>query len=180
MVVSDVEQHSTAKEQKIAALRHLRSKGGAYVSVPHGPHPVNEFNNPYLFPSMYPTLYPYSLGGFEHPKRQTQLSMRRHVRYLLTLSDRRFQEHHSFLFSAFNMFQHHTALIHTSVKVKRQAFTQTTEDFSKISSSTVHTVAERMAAGNYSTTFTAEECRVKRLLESVNSISRHVDGSAAS
>ena len=180
VVISDVDQNATAKEQKIAALRHLRSKGGAYPSVPHGSHPVNEFNNPFLFPSIYPTLFPYGLGGFDHPKRQTWLSMQRQVKHLLCLNNQRFQEHYSFMFSAFNILQRRTALLHTSLKVKCQSFGQTAEDFSRITSGTIHTVTEWVASGNHSMTFTMEEMRVKRLLESVNSIARHVDGSAAS
>jgi len=30
-------------------------------------HPVREYDNPTFFPGMYPTLYPYGMGGFEDP-----------------------------------------------------------------------------------------------------------------
>lgn len=65
----------------------------------------------------------------------------------------------------------------TSLKVKHQSCGQTAEDFSRITSGTV---AEQMAAGHCSTTFTMEEMHVKQLVESVNSITWHIDGSAAS
>lgn len=105
VVVSDVDQNSTAKEQQIVALRHLHLKGSMHLSVPHGSHPVNEFNNLFLFPLIYPTLFPYGLGGFDHPKWQTRLSMQYHVKHLLSLGDWQFQEHYLFMFSAFNVLQ---------------------------------------------------------------------------
>lgn len=67
---------------------------------------------------MYPTLFPYGLGGFENaddseltvngpwqPWRKTPLSLKRHVKHLFSLSDKRFQEHYLFLFTTFNILQ---------------------------------------------------------------------------
>lgn len=78
------------------------------------------------------------------------------------------------------MFQRRTALLHTSLKVKRDSFAQTADHFAHISPMTMHAVVERIAAGDMHTTYTAEEQCVKQLLPSVNSITQNVPGSSSS
>ncbi|KAF8202891.1 hypothetical protein BJ912DRAFT_800731, partial [Pholiota molesta] len=80
VVITDVEGHAPANELRAAALRHVK-KGGGYMEIPHDPTPVNEFFNPDLFPMIYPTLFPYGIGGFENKNRKTPLSMKRHVKH---------------------------------------------------------------------------------------------------
>ncbi|KAG2152916.1 hypothetical protein DEU56DRAFT_727287, partial [Suillus clintonianus] len=82
MVVTDVDGHASANELRAAAVRHIKNKGGGYLQIPHDPEPVNEFFNPDLFPMIYPTLFPYGLGGFEDHLRSERLSMKRHVKHL--------------------------------------------------------------------------------------------------
>ena len=65
--------------------------------IPHDSKPMNEFFNPALFPMIYPTLYPYGLGGFEDSYHEVRVSLERHVKHLFNLSDRQFQEHHLFM-----------------------------------------------------------------------------------
>lgn len=66
VVITDVDGHAPMNELNAAAIRHMKSKGGGYIQVPHDPEPVNEFVNPTLFPMIYPSLFPYGLGGFEN------------------------------------------------------------------------------------------------------------------
>ncbi|KAK0435009.1 uncharacterized protein EV420DRAFT_1623674 [Desarmillaria tabescens] len=40
------------------AMRHIHKRGGGYIELTHDPSPTDEFNNPLLFPMMYPTLFP--------------------------------------------------------------------------------------------------------------------------
>ncbi|KAJ7730747.1 hypothetical protein B0H16DRAFT_1677053 [Mycena metata] len=73
VVVTDVDGNAPSRELRAAALRHLRKPGSNYVEIPHDPNPANEFKNPHLFPMMYPTLFPYGLGGLEDKSRRTAL-----------------------------------------------------------------------------------------------------------
>ncbi|KAI0077933.1 hypothetical protein K474DRAFT_1748012, partial [Panus rudis PR-1116 ss-1] len=82
VVITDVEGHVSTNELRSAAMRHVKQKGGSFIQIPHGSTPMNEFNNPTLFPMMYPTLYPYGMGGFEDCRRDSALSMKRHVKHL--------------------------------------------------------------------------------------------------
>ncbi|KAF8996887.1 hypothetical protein BDQ17DRAFT_1249152 [Cyathus striatus] len=60
--------HAPAHELRAAALRHVKQKGGSFIQLPHDPKPVNEFNNPLLLPMIYPTLFPFGIGGPEDSK----------------------------------------------------------------------------------------------------------------
>ncbi|KAF8233556.1 hypothetical protein L208DRAFT_1265956, partial [Tricholoma matsutake] len=118
----DVDGHASPNELRTAAVRHVKQKGGAYIQVSHEPHPVNEFNNPSLFPMLYPTLFPWDIGGLEDKQRPVALSFKGHVKHLLGLSDHRFQVHPTFLFLAFNILQWRAVLLQTSLKVKQMNF----------------------------------------------------------
>ncbi|KAF9039929.1 hypothetical protein BJ165DRAFT_1317988, partial [Panaeolus papilionaceus] len=72
--VPDAIDVSSPDALRAAAATHLK-EGGSYVQVPHGPSPCNEFKDPDLLPMVYPTLFPYGLGGFEHQARSVRLSM---------------------------------------------------------------------------------------------------------
>ncbi|KAF8054260.1 hypothetical protein FPV67DRAFT_1569069 [Lyophyllum atratum] len=81
VVITDVDGHASPNELRAAAVRHFKADRG-YLGIPHGHHPVNEFNNATLFPMMYPTLYPYGLGGMEDVRRVYPVSFKLHVRHL--------------------------------------------------------------------------------------------------
>ena len=121
VVITDVDAHAPANDLKAAALRHFK-QGGGFLAVPHEPVPVNKFFNPSLFPMLYPTLFPYGVGGVEDKRRTVAISFENHIKHFLSLADRRFQEHYLFLFIAFNVIQRRKLLLHTSLKVKRTKF----------------------------------------------------------
>ncbi|KAF5329099.1 hypothetical protein D9611_014298 [Ephemerocybe angulata] len=79
VVIADVEGTASPEELRAAASRHIKN-GGAYLEIPHDSEPVNEFNNPTLFPMIYPTLFPYGCGGLEDRRAallHTNLKMKR-------------------------------------------------------------------------------------------------------
>jgi hypothetical protein len=128
---------------------------------------------------MYPTLFPYRIGGFEDSSRSLPLSMKQHVKHLLNLSDNRFQEHNSFLFTAFNMIQRCSVLVQTSWKVKRDSYQKVAQDLASVSVETVHIVSERISRGDY-TANTDEERTVMKLMKEVNIITANVPGTSVS
>ncbi|KAF8649106.1 hypothetical protein AX14_008744, partial [Amanita brunnescens Koide BX004] len=78
-------------------LKHFAAMA-SYGTVIHGhdPSPENDYQNTRLFPSLYPTLYPYGVGGFEDDNQHPRISMKAHVRHLMNMADGRFREHPSF------------------------------------------------------------------------------------
>ena len=180
VVITDVDGNAPSNELRAAAVRHIKKRGGGYVEIPHDPAPVNEFFNPELFPMIYPTLYPYGIGGFENIQRTTRVSMKRHVKHLFNLSDRRFQEHYSFLFTVFNILQRRQLLLHSSLKVKQRNFRSVAHSFASVSPEAVHRVTECVARGDWTSSNSNEERQVLNLMKEVNVVTSNVPGSAAS
>lgn len=48
---------------------------------------VPEYNNPDLIPGMYPTLFPFGVGGFDIPNRVCPISFSNQAKYCLDLAD---------------------------------------------------------------------------------------------
>ncbi|KAJ7090159.1 hypothetical protein C8R44DRAFT_545206, partial [Mycena epipterygia] len=81
-VIADVNCHASSNELRAAALRHVKKRGGGYIQIPHDKEPENEFRkDSLLFPMIYPTLFPYGIGGPEDSKRPVPLSLKRHVKH---------------------------------------------------------------------------------------------------
>ncbi|KAJ6527578.1 hypothetical protein DFH09DRAFT_1250539 [Mycena vulgaris] len=74
VVVADVDGNAPAHILRAEALKHLKKPGSNYIEIPHDSQAVNEFKNPHLFPMIYPTLFPYGLGGVEDPRRRSPIS----------------------------------------------------------------------------------------------------------
>ncbi|KAJ7504079.1 hypothetical protein B0H11DRAFT_1608502, partial [Mycena galericulata] len=88
VVVANVDGHTSPNELRKAAIHQqidiliAALWGKNYVGIPHDKNPVNEFKNPALFPMIYPTLFPYGIGGCEDARRRTPLGMRTHIKHL--------------------------------------------------------------------------------------------------
>jgi hypothetical protein len=65
VVITDIDGSAPSNELRAAAVRHMKKKGDGYIEVLHDVISVNEFFNSELFPIIYPTLFPYGIGGFE-------------------------------------------------------------------------------------------------------------------
>jgi len=180
VVVADVDTHTPLNLLRAAAVRHVKMKAKPFVQIGHGSMPVNEFSNIDLFPMLYPTLFPYGCGGFEDRNRVKRISLKEHVKYLFSLSDKRFQTHHSFLFTAFNILQRRALLLGSSLKVKKASFTRFAKSFCSVSSEAVGQVLERIEKGEGITAHTDEERKALRLMKEVNLVTGKVPGSSAS
>ncbi|KAJ3009702.1 hypothetical protein NUW54_g2705 [Trametes sanguinea] len=179
VVITDVDGRAPANELRAAAIRHIKQKSGGYVEVPHGPRPLNEFCNPELFPMLYPSLFPYGIGGCEDPLRSRSISLQRHVKHLLHLVDRRFQEHYAFIFIAFNILQRRTVLLNSSLKVRKETFTRFASDLVAVSEDAVARVCTRIAETGSAHANDAEEHKVLQLMKEVQLITRSVPGSSS-
>jgi hypothetical protein len=64
LVITDLDHSATPSQMRDAALRHLQS-GKSFFMYGHSATPEHEYHNMSLFPSLYPTLFPFGVGGFE-------------------------------------------------------------------------------------------------------------------
>ncbi len=178
VVITDVNMDVSSNKLKAAALKHVKTNRGGYIEVCHDPIPINKFNNPALFPLMYPTLFPYGVGGLEDRGRLSPLAFDSHVKHLLQLNDRRFQKHRTFLFTVFNMIQRRKLLLQTSFRVKRKDFPEAANRFATVSAAAVAVVADRVSNGDFLTANSPEEHRVLTLMKEVNAVASAIPGSS--
>ncbi len=179
-VVTDLNcSNVSSKDLASAALRHLH-QGGGFLQMPHGKDPCNEYHNPTLFPLMYPTLFPYGLGGFDDDARSSKIGMKTQVKHLMSLRDRRFQTHYSFLFSVFNIMQRRAVSLSAKIKVGKASFTKFACDMRRLSLKALSAVVNRLETTGKLIGENEEERLVLRLMKEVNVVSKHVPGSSAS
>ncbi|KAJ7438789.1 hypothetical protein B0H11DRAFT_1688418, partial [Mycena galericulata] len=81
VVVTDVKGHEKSSKLLDAAARHLKKPGSNYIGIAHDPLPANEFNNPDLLPLIYPTLFPYGIGGVGDSTRPTPFGFESHLKH---------------------------------------------------------------------------------------------------
>lgn len=66
VVVANVDDGSSSVVLRAAALEHIAKRGKSRVYTDSSRlSAVGDFNNPALLPMIYPTLFPYGLGGCE-------------------------------------------------------------------------------------------------------------------
>ncbi|CAF2856950.1 unnamed protein product [Rotaria sp. Silwood2] len=115
--------------------------------VPHGSDPVNEYFNTSFLPGMqmieslivlyldhidykglYPTLFSYGVGGVENERRQVRVPYSKHIRYLLSYHDHRFEMNKTFIFVTFNILQRRTACVKSRILLSRPYFSSQTNE----------------------------------------------------
>ncbi|TFK55360.1 hypothetical protein OE88DRAFT_1608444, partial [Heliocybe sulcata] len=77
----------TMKSLKATALKHLLS-GGKIMAVGHAENPESLYNNPHLYPQMFPWLFPYGLGGIGNTNYYKKISETAHKHCLLMYYDK--------------------------------------------------------------------------------------------
>ncbi|KAJ3935348.1 MAG: hypothetical protein NXY57DRAFT_888171, partial [Lentinula lateritia] len=158
----------------------LPSGSNRDVILPYDSDPIVEYNNPDLFPGMFPTLFPLGIGGFEDKRRCPVISLEAHVEYLLDQSSREFRYHHFFSFVALNLIQRRKAHLHTSLWMSSTQFSVVAPDLIRVSPSVLFDLAEKLKNENNNNDFSSDELHAFQLLNQVNIISSKIPGSQAS
>lgn len=141
-VIAQSIEGMSIQEITLRAIKHFKTGGGAYT-IPHSKKPVSEYDNPGLFPCMFPHLFPYGIGGMEDSRRRRKISLQAHVKHLLNLSDTRFQMDPSFAFVAMNILQRRKTSQAARFKVGRSAYRRAAELLSSVEASTCQRLIDR-------------------------------------
>lgn len=170
--------------------RHLQGSAFANLTVnnasppdlviPDIPGAIGEYQNPKLFPGMFPTLFPYGIGGFESSGRSEPVSFNAQANYCFDLHDRSFRYHHSFLFILHNLWQRRQAHLHTHFTVSKPNFERVSDELTEISSETLKRVSAHLKLDSQLCDDDLEGKRVLKLLKYVNTVAANVPGSHAS
>jgi hypothetical protein len=159
---------------------HSRSNEQPDLIVHRGVDAIPEYKNPDLFPGMFPTLFPYGIGGFEDKDRHTALSFEHQAQYYLNLTDRNFRYHHSYLFFVLNMLQRCAAHLHTFFTVRKSNFNSIARQLTQVSPAVLDTLAAKLELEHNVSQLNTEEKGALTLLQKVNMISARIPGSHAS
>jgi hypothetical protein len=147
------------------------------IALHRGSKPVSDYNNPGLVPGMFPTLFPFGIGGFNDPSRRTPISLRVQTESFLDLADPAFRRHRSFTFVMLNIHQRHTAHFHCSLNVKKSAFDRVTPDLAKITPQILSSVAAHLEKEGKIADLSDAQKIVMKLLSHVDAVVSHLPGS---
>lgn len=179
-IVTDLQgKEVTPQQMTMSALQHLKS-GGGFLQIPHESEPTNTYEDYDAFPAMFPTLFPYGVFGFERPEQPHKLNMKLHARHLLSLSDRRFQEHSTFQFMVYNILQRREVNKSARFKISKRHFDSFARDLDRISTATIDAMAKRIEGGALLQAESQEEQTIVNLMERVKKINSTVPGTSAS
>ncbi len=169
---------SMTYEERVALAIQEFSKGNPVLAYGHSSTPSSMYDNPQLYPRMFPWLYPYGLGGFGNPRIAKKISRIEHVRHCLLYSDRRFQRDDYFPFIAFN---HEQILKSTKggyLLAERRNFDSVAERILKVDQDALQRLIDRGKAGLGLSPEGPEEKSCVELLNLVDVVAKHVPGSA--
>ncbi|KAE8219159.1 hypothetical protein CF319_g7097 [Tilletia indica] len=146
--------------------------------IRHGSEFIPDYDNPALFPGMFPTLFPWGTGGFEQ-QRIVSLSFKRQAAYLLDIADPAFRRHWSYVFVVANI--RHRRLIHLGSRLacKARDFDEVAQELQQIDLETIRNVATHLSNGGSMRTASPQELMVQLLLKKCELISVRVPGSKA-
>jgi Helitron helicase-like domain at N-terminus len=145
--------------------------------IPRGNKPANEYSNPHRLLGIFPTLFPYGYGALEDCSRPIKINFREHLRYLLSFADRRFEEHHSFMFVVFNILQRRMSCFHAHLMTSRPYFQHSAQLLESLSSEDVATALMNISKAPYSKT---TDEKINTLMKHIKVVGGHVMGSAHS
>ena len=85
-------------------LKHVKD-GGSVLAIGHSLSPESIYNNPALYPQMFPWLFLYDLGGIGNKNINKKISSQKQRAHLLLYHNKRFQTNRLFPIVAFNLEQ---------------------------------------------------------------------------
>ncbi|KAJ3820792.1 hypothetical protein F5880DRAFT_1487394, partial [Lentinula raphanica] len=179
-IVGEDLQHMTAEAQKARALQHL-DDGGKFMRTSHSNKPESIYNNPHLYPKMFPWLFPFGLGGIGSSRLSSaSLSDEKHKSLLMLYHDKRFQTDLSFPFVAFSHEQVKAATTQSYLVANSRKFEDITSRLLSVNKDTLNDLATRMAAGEFVTPSSDGEMACFDLIRDINYSSSKVKGSISS
>ena len=165
----------SASALKGIALRHWNNHGAA-LGVSHDASPQSIYNNPSLYPQVFPWLFPYGFGGIGSTKLSDQL----HKRYLLMYHDKRFQRDVCFPFVAFSHQQIKSSTTGGFLLAETRKFNDIANRLLNINQDVLQNIAQRMSTGEVVKPSTVDEIDCFQLIRDLDHIDGKVSGSITS
>jgi hypothetical protein len=164
---------------KAHALEHLMTDGKVLL-IGHSKEPQSIYNNPQLFPSMLPWLFPYGLGGIGNTQHQGNLSSIAHKRHLLMYHDKRFQTDPNFPLIAFNHEQIKDSTTGGFLTAEKTFFPEITNRLLNVDLNVLAEINRRLSLKERVQPETEAEKTCYKLITDLDIVGGHVKGSATS
>jgi hypothetical protein len=162
---------------KVKSLHHLNSQG-KFLAIGHSKEPESIWNNPQLYPQMFPWLLPYGLGGVG---TVDGLSDKEHKKWLLMYHDKRFQTDQDFPFIAFSHEQIKTASSQSFLLADKAAvFNDIKGRILTLDNSVLQSLLECMSKNDIVKPETEEEEKCFKLIRDLDHVAGPVKGSNTS
>jgi len=163
------------------AARHLKQDGGKVLAISHAEKPESMYDNPQLYPMMFPWLFPYGLGGIGGVAVENAgMSDMMHKRKLLMYHDKRFQMDAHFPLVAFNQEQMKNSTTGGYLLTERRNFDDIAERLMNVDTDVLEDLSKRLSRGDRVKPVTDEEKACYALISDLDHVGGHVPGSITS
>ena len=131
------------------AVKHLKEDKGGVLAISHAETPQSTYNNPELYPMMFPHLFPYGIGGIgSTDKKSFNISEIAHKRYLLMYHDKRFQLDPFFPLVAFNHEQIKKGTTGGYLLTDRRNFRDIADRLMNINTNVLSEISTKLSSGD--------------------------------
>ena len=165
----------TIDAQKALALQHWSNKGKA-LAIGRSPHAETIYDNPGLYPQLFPWLFPYGHGGIG----SAPLSDKEHIRHLLMYHDKRFQQDPAFPFVAFSHQQIKASTTGGFLLAETKKFDDIASRLLGVDQEVLSSIADRMSKGEVVKPSNQEEADCFQVIRDLDHIGGKVSGSVTS
>src|SRR5882762_6611769 len=163
------------------AARHLKQDGGKVLAISHAEKPESMYDNPQLYPMMFPWLFPYGLGGIGGIETENAgMSEMMHKRKLLMYHDKRFQTDAHFPLISFNQEQMKNSTTGGYLLTEKCNFDDIAECLMNVDTNVLEDLSKRLSRGDRVKPVTDEEKACYALISDLDHVGGHVPGSITS
>ncbi|KAJ7318514.1 hypothetical protein DFH08DRAFT_639728, partial [Mycena albidolilacea] len=151
---------------------------------PSGSTPLHTSRNPRVFGLLWPTLFPYGVGMIDNNnvRLSTEDGFRQvdtvpHVEHLITIADKRFQVHKSFLFVMANIIQRRQSSFKSRLAVNRSWFPLIQDLMLKVDDVSVESYRVKLEGNPFAKPESEGEKAANQLMKYLSYVSDHIPGS---
>ncbi|KAA1479920.1 hypothetical protein DENSPDRAFT_789694, partial [Dentipellis sp. KUC8613] len=160
-------------------MKHLLD-GGKVLGIGHSEIPQSIYNNPHLYPQIFPWLFPYGLGGIGNDYGSVKLSETKKKRALLLYHDKRFQMEPMFPLVSLNHQQIKQSSLGGYLLAKKKNFPNISERLMKVDKNILHKLLDRLAKGEKVQPESDAEKLCYQIIYDLDHVAHHVHGSRTS
>ncbi|KAJ7930226.1 hypothetical protein B0H13DRAFT_1595532, partial [Mycena leptocephala] len=151
---------------------------------PSGNTPLSASKNPRVFGWLWPTLFPYGVGMmdknvdvFARDLDFRDVDTLTHIQHLLTIVDRRFQVHKSFIFVMNNIMRCRQSSFKCRLATNRSCFPVVKELIQQVDTETMDSYQAKLEQNAFAKPDTEGEKAAAKLMKYLSYVSNHIPGS---